>query len=425
MLLDQKSSSSIYDVIVIGGGPAGSTVANLLAHAGKRVLLFEKASFPRFHIGESLLPYNHSIFEELGVLEELNSDAFVSKVGAQIGLWNGNKVTKFVFTNSPFTEFTSSWQVQRSHFDQVLLKQAASRGADVCENCEIMAWTILPENVSVKTRGGDTYTARYLVDASGTNNFTGNREKLKTLNPHLQKIAVFTHFSGVPELPGSEAGDTLIFRHPQAWFWAIPLGNQKCSVGVVFDKSLLKKTKLSPEELFQTFVNESPALKVRLQDAEPTMPLRTIVDFSYTNKRLVSERLIRIGDAAGFVDPIFSSGVYLAMFMGKAAAQALLKTLEKNNPPLSSEMLAYEKSVRRNIKIFHDLIVDFYRPEFFDLLLYTESKSKIPSALNALFAGRLDQTWPVRWRIQAFRLLVRIQKYFPLVERLGLEQAKN
>ncbi|MFV0417075.1 MAG: NAD(P)/FAD-dependent oxidoreductase [Chthoniobacterales bacterium] len=419
---NQTTPTSTWDAIVIGGGPAGSTVANLLAKSGKQILLLEKERFPRFHIGESLLPYNQTIFEELGVLERLNSDEFVTKLGAQFGLWNGNKIIKFIFSKGHFTEFTRSWQVERSHFDQVLLEQAESRGVRVQQECEVTAWTVSQKNVIVKTRDGNSHTGRYLVDASGTNNFTGNREKLKKIHPHLQKIAVFTHFQDATDLPECEAGDIQIFRHPQAWFWAIPLGKQKCSIGVVFDKSLLKKTTLSPEKLFHKFLDESPSLKSRLQKAQPSMPLRTIVDFSYTNKRLVSDRLLRIGDAAGFVDPIFSSGVYLAMLMGKGAAEALLKTLENGSPSLSAEMHIYEKQVRRNVGIYHDLIVNFYRPEFFDLMCYTESKSKIPSAMNAVFAGRLDKFWPIYWRIQAFKILARIQKYYPLVPRMGLRQ---
>lgn len=410
----------IYDAIIIGGGPGGSTVANLMARQGKRVLVLEKSTFPRFHIGESLLPYNRKIFEDLGVIDQLDSGDFVSKSGAQIGLWNGRKQVKFIFQNGCFTEFPTAWQVERSRFDTVLLDQAAARGAEVRQGCEVTGYAVRPERVSVTTRDGEVIEGRYLVDASGTGNLTGNREGIKRFHPKLRKIAVFTHFKNVEELPGREAGDIQIFRHPRGWFWVIPLGKKKSSVGVVFDKSLLAGSDRSPDELFQDFLEKSPALQSRLQGAERTMPLRTMVDFSYTNERLVSDRLMRVGDAAGFIDPIFSSGVYLAMLMGQDAAEALCRAGDEGNQSLSADMISYEKRARRNMKIYRDLIVGFYRPEFFELLLHPENRYRLPCALNAVFAGRLDEIPAVRWRIRAFQILTNLQKHFTLVPRVGL-----
>ncbi len=414
---------STYDAIIIGGGPGGTTVANYLAQAGKSALILERDKFPRFHIGESLLPYNREIFEELGLLELIGQGGFVTKNGAQIGLWDGSKHGKIIFKDGSFTEENSAFQVERSRFDKILLDRVIELGVDVREETEVSGYEINADSVTVTDKSGGTFQGKYLVDASGTVNFTGNRERIKTHHPKLRKIAVFTHYQGVADLPGSEAGDIQIFRHPKAWFWMIPLGGGLSSVGIVFDKDLLKNTDLSPQELYRDILSESQALVNRLQGASEVRPLQAMVDFSYANERLVSERLIRVGDSAGFLDPIFSSGVYLAMLMGKSGADALLDAMSRDNESLSPKMHTYEKTMLKNMKLYRDLIIGFYRVGFFELLINPEGNYlRLPCALNAILAGRLDQPWPVRWRVHAFQLLARIQEKIALVPRTGLRQ---
>ena len=413
----------VYDVMVIGGGPGGSTVANYLVRAGKKVLILERDTFPRFHIGESLLPYNRQIFEELGLLERIEQGGFMVKKGAQIGLWNGKKRGRIIFEEGCFTEEKSAFQVERSRFDKILLDRVKELGGEVREGTEVTGCETRRDSVSVSVKSGEEFCGRYLVDASGMVNFTGNRERMKKNYPGLRKIAVFTHYEGVEELQGHEAGDIQIFRHPKAWFWVIPLGEGRSSVGIVFDRELPKTSGLTPKEIFHDILNRSPALVSRLKGASEAMPLQTMVDFSYANKRLVSERLIRVGDSAGFLDPIFSSGVYLAMVMGKDAAGALLDAMKRGGPALSSGMRSYEKRTLRNMKIYRELIVGFYRPSFFELLIHPEAQFfRLPCALNAIFAGRLDRAWALRWRVKAFQILSRIQRIFPIVPRTGLRE---
>lgn len=412
-----------YDAIVIGGGPGGSTIANCLVQAGKSVLVLEREKFPRFHIGESLLPYNEKIFAELGLLEQIKEEGFVVKHGAQIGLADGSKHRKITFGNGCFTEVKTAFQVERSRFDEILLDRAREVGVDVREEVEVSGYEIRDDAVTVTVKSGETFQGKYLVDASGTVNFTGNRERIKTNHPKLRKIAVFTHYKGVEELPGSEAGDIQIMRHPEAWFWLIPLGNGLCSVGIVFDKSLPKSSGLDPKELYRKILGESTAVVDRLKGATEARPLQAMVDFSYANERLVSKRLIRVGDSAGFLDPIFSSGVYLAMLMGKDGADALLDAMSRGNETLSPGMRAYEKTTLKNMQTYRDLIIGFYRPGFFELLVHPEERLlRLPCALNAILAGRLDQLWAVRWRIRVFQLLARLQEMLPIVPRTGLRQ---
>ncbi len=416
-----SSSDPAYDAVIIGAGPAGSTAATYLAKAGRKVLLLEKEKFPRFHIGESLLPYNREVFEELGVLDELKSAGFMKKTGAQLGLWNGAKLLKVVFDNGSFTEVDSAFQVERARFDQILMDRAREMGVTVMEETAVKGYNIDAKAASVTTEAGETFQGKFLVDATGTVNFTGNRENLKNVHPGLRKIAVFTHFEGVEELPDREAGDIQIFRHPKAWFWLIPLGNNRSSVGVVFDKELLKESDLKPEEHFHQFVSESPALRDRIEGAEMAMDLKTMVDFSYSNRRLASDRLLRIGDAAGFIDPIFSSGVYLAMMMGKHGAAALIETLDSDeSAAMSAPMKRYEKTARKHMRVFRELIEGFYRPGFFEILMNPRKMLRLPCALNAVFAGRLDEIWAIRWRLRLFHFLTRLQDRIPIVEREGL-----
>jgi len=195
------------DVLVVGGGPAGSTIAAFLAQKGRHVVILEKDRFPRFHIGESLLPYNNGIFEEMGVKETLEAAGFPRKLGAQFHLSNGSKSLKLCFRNGRFTRHISSIQVERSKFDHILLKHARSSGAEVREGYTVTKCVNDRNHVSVTARDEngktETFEARFLIDASGRGNFTGNQENLRTIHPHLKKLSVFGHFEGVRVDPGS------------------------------------------------------------------------------------------------------------------------------------------------------------------------------------------------------------------------------
>src|SRR6266404_5461837 len=205
-----------YDALIIGGGPGGSTAASYLAKAGRRVLVLEKEHFPRFHIGESLLPYNRQIFEEIGVLEKLEAAGLIKKFGAQFHVGNGSKSLSLVFRNGRFTREPMAYQVERSKFDHLLLKHAASLGTDVREGWSVTRYRTAADRVEVDARSdaGETRTFRgkFLIDASGRGNFTGNQDGLREIEPNLKKLAVFGHFAGVKLDAGEKAGDTVIVR---------------------------------------------------------------------------------------------------------------------------------------------------------------------------------------------------------------------
>jgi FADH2-dependent halogenase len=414
-------SDEVYDAIIIGGGPGGSTTATYLARSGRRVLVLEKEHFPRFHIGESLLPYNRWIFDDMGVLPTLEAAGFTTKYGAQFHLGNKSKGVKFVFRNGRFTREPVAFQVERARFDHLLLKHAQRSGAEVREGWAVNRFEPSNAGVKVEARNGngatETFSARFLIDASGRGNVTGNQENLRVPHPALQKIAIFAHFRGVRVDDGEKAGDTVIIRLENKWFWLIPIGPEKVSVGLVMDRKEFAASEESPEEIFDRARRSSMAVSDRLQTAERVTPVQTTTDFSYRNRRFVGQRLLRVGDAAGFMDPIFSAGVYLAMFSGKLAAEAVLESLAANDDG-SRRLLQYERRVMNSMRFYWEMVENFYTTPFMELFLEPREKFHLPAAVNAVLAGELEGGWKMRWRMRLFFWLVKLQARYPLVPRI-------
>lgn len=410
-----------YDAIVIGGGPGGSSTASFLAKSGARVLLLEKEVFPRFHIGESLLPYNRAIFDELGVWPKLEHAGFPKKYGAQFHIGNGSKSVGFVFGNGAFTRHHEAIQVERAKFDDILLRHAAELGAEVREGWTVSRFQEDDDRVAVSATGpgGETQTfeAKYLVDASGRGNLTGNQEGIRSVHPHLKKLALFGHFTGVLRPEGAKAGDTVIVRLETKWFWLIPISAERTSVGCVMDQSEFARAKQSPAALFEQAWHSSPVLSKRMGDAVAVGPIQTTSDFSYSNQRFVGKRLLRVGDAAGFMDPIFSAGVFLAMFTGKLAAQSILGCLPAGAPG-GTRFAAYEKRVRRSMSFYWEMVHQFYTTPFLEVFFEPREKFMMASAVNAALAGELGGGWSLRWRMRLFFWVIRLQsrlKFLPAI----------
>jgi FADH2-dependent halogenase len=416
-----------YDAVIIGGGPGGSSAATFLARAGKRVLALEKENFPRFHIGESLLPANHTLFREMGVLPKLEEAGFLRKLGAYFELSNGSLGNRIVFGEGRFNREPEAIHVERSLFDHVLLKHARDTGADMREGWSVQRFTTDADGVNVEARSPDnqvhSFRASFLIDASGRSNLTGNLEGLRVIHPKHKKLAVFGQFANVGLPPVKERTDTIIVRLPNKWFWIIPLSAEKTSVGLVIDKDEFNRSEGTPEQIFNHWVEESSTVKERMAGAQLVNTIQTTSDFSYYNRRLVGDRLLRVGDAAGFMDPIFSAGVFLAMWSGKLAAEVVVDSLKRGIAG-GRGFTNYEKRVRRGLKFYWRVVENYYTTPFMELFLRPRGPLDIPSAVIATLAGEVEGSWAMRWRMELFFWLVKIQSCWPLVPRVSFAPLK-
>jgi FADH2-dependent halogenase len=317
--------------------------------------------------------------------------------------------------------------VERSRFDHVLLQHARDCGAEVREGWSVQKFSSDDGGVCVEARSPDnqlhSFRASFLVDASGRGNLTGNQEGLRVIHPRHKKLALFGQFANVNLPPVPERTETIIVRLENKWFWIIPLTAEKTSVGLVIDKDEFTGSKGTPEEIFQRWVDASAAVKKRMSGARLLNVMQTTSDFSYYNRRLIGNRLLRVGDAAGFMDPIFSAGVFLAMWSGKLAAEAVCYALDRGEPG-TARFADYERRVERGLKFYWGVVENYYTTPFMELFLQPRDHFDLPSAVIAVLAGEVEGGWALRWRVKYFDLLIRLQAHFPLVPRLSFAPMK-
>jgi len=314
------------------------------------------------------------------------------------------------------------------NIDRRLAEAAESLGATVQEG-----WTVLrsrndADGVEVEARNeqGDTlkYRGKFLIDASGRVNFTGNQEGIREMDPKLKKVAIFGHFAGVKVDCGEKMGDTVIIRLENAWFWIIPLSPQKISVGLVMDKDDLQESSLTPAEIFEQTWRSSLPLRERMSEARLLGQIYATSDFSYKNRTFVGERLLRVGDAAGFMDPIFSSGVFLACYSARLAAEVVNMALKKGTNG-ARQMAKYDRQVYRAMEFYWDMVRGFYTTPFMEMFMSPRDKFNLPSAITAVLAGELEGGWKMNWRMKVFFWLVKIQRKWPLVPRIAFSAMES
>jgi flavin-dependent dehydrogenase len=322
-------------VLVVGGGPGGSTIAALLAGRGRRVVLVEKDKHPRFHIGESLLPLNLPLLDQLGVKDQIAKIGML-KYGAEFVSPYHDKPVTFDFADAWDKRYPYSYQVRRSEFDHVLLNNAMAKGATVIEECKITEVDFLPDGGTLargEGRDGQNHVwrAKFLVDASGRDTLLANRFGIKKRNTKHNSAAIFGHFANAQRLPGKAEGNISIFWFDHGWFWFIPLHDGTTSVGAVCWPYYMKTRKTDPTTFFMETIALCPAVAERLKDASLTASVTATGNYSYRAKRMTGNGYLMVGDAFAFIDPDFSTGVYLAMNSAFGGADTVETCLDERD----------------------------------------------------------------------------------------------
>ncbi len=398
--------SAACDILVIGGGPAGSTIAALLAGKGRSVVVVEKDRHPRFHIGESLLPLNLPLFDRLGVRDEVAAIGMI-KHGAEFNSPEHGCTSSFDFADAFDKRCPYAYQVRRSEFDHLLLNNAGAKGAEVHEGVRVNAADFSsPEHILVSATADDGVTrqwrTRYLVDASGRDTFLAAKAGIKRRNPKHASAALYGHFENARRLDGREEGNISMFWFPHGWFWFIPLRDGTTSVGAVCWPYYFKQRKTDPTAFFLDTIKLSPELADRLKDARLTAPATATGNYSYAASRMTGDRHLMIGDAYAFVDPVFSSGVYLAMASAFDAAEVVDCVLR--DPTTAPRLYrAFERKVRRGLATFTWMIYRMTSPAMRNLIMYPSNVLGIESAVISFLAGDVYRGGPVRRRLYAFR----------------------
>ena len=359
-----------YDCVVIGAGPGGGAAAALVAEQGFSTLLLERDKMPRFHVGESLMPETYWIFERLGILHELDKIGFTRKNGVQFVNSAGKETAPFIFRDVDDRDCSESWHVQRDKFDQLLYETAYNRGATCADETRVLDIDIRkksPHRLTIKSAGGkeQDISTKVIIDASGQQAMIASRLGLKEYYPDLKKAAIWGYFKGAKRAGGGNPEVTCILHteSKDAWFWYIPLGNETVSVGLVADNDYLLKRGGSPQQTFEEHVKQCVGIKSRLQDAQQVGKLNIAKEFSYRTTQQAGDGWVLVGDAGGFIDPIYSSGVYLALKSAVMAADAVTDGLHKND--ISERQLGrWTGDYESGVDLLRRLVRAFYTKEF-------------------------------------------------------------
>ena len=358
-----------YDVIVMGAGPAGSTAAAVLAEKGHGVLLLEKEKFPRYSVGESLMPYCYFTLERIGVIARIKASKFPKKYSVQFVSMDGNVSQPFYFFQHLKHEASTTWQVLRSEFDKMLLDNARSKGVQVLEETTVKE-VIRNDGAAIGARAVDRdgktheFRAPMTIDASGRTALSAVRYRWRVRDERLNKVAIWTYYKGAMRDPGLDEGATTVAYLPEkGWFWYIPLAQDTVSVGVVAEKSYLYAETRDLAEIFDREVKKNVWIREHLASGQRYGPYRVTGDYSYRSRYCAADGLLLAGDAFAFLDPVFSSGVFLALKSGELAGDAVDAAL-RAKVFTAAQFVEYGSLLCRGIEAMRKLIYAFYDHEF-------------------------------------------------------------
>lgn len=390
------------DVLVIGGGPAGSCAATLLAQRGWRVVMLEKDRHPRFHIGESLLPLNMPILERMGVLEKVRAIGLL-KLGADFPADDGS-FNVFDFRKTLRDAPDYAFQVKREEFDQVLFEHAREAGVDARDGMRVERIEFTGEDIHAYAADGSHWQPRYLLDASGRDAFLGGKLKLKRKNARHASAAVFSHYRGAVHREGRHAGNVSIYRHENGWAWMIPLRDGSTSVGAVCWPEYLKTRRGDIETFLRQTLDAVPEIAERMRDAERIAPVHVTGNYTYECTRMHGRHWSLVGDAYAFVDPMFSSGVLLAMHCAEQSATMVDQILRE--PAREAELQRkLQRDYDAGLDEFKWFIYRFTSPTMKALFSGPRDVLGVERAVVSMLAGDVFDARPVLRRLRIFRII--------------------
>lgn len=417
------------DVLVIGGGPAGTTFATLLQKQGRHVTLLEKGRHPRFHIGESLLPMNLPILDRLGVLDDVRKIG-VPKLGADFTIGHsGESERVFYFRDALGESPAHAFEVRRSEFDQLLFENSRRAGVQIHEDTRVTKVTPNADgthDVEATDDQGRTHhwVTKFLVDASGRDTFLSRANGWKLPNPRHASGAVFGHFRGVQRRSGNDEGNISIYWFKQGWIWMIPLRGEIMSIGAVCSPEFLRTRKESLDEFLLKVIESVPEAAARMRSASAEMPAQATGNYSYLSDRMIGPGYIMVGDAFAFIDPVFSSGVYLAMSSAERGVDVAEAWLSGSRRQYAKAQRRYEKLTRRGISVFSWFIYRFTSPAMSNLMSNPKNALQVVQAVISMLAGDVYSNRAVRRRLLVFKTIYSMSWLINWRESLADRRAK-